>query len=144
MPRVHECDERGSATIEAVAGAAAFAAFCGVVAFGGQIALAREGVQAAATEAARAASISRTVGGAQAAALAAANQGLDNHRVYCSATDVTIDVSGFNVPVGQPAWVSATVRCEVSSQDLGVPVNLGTVPVEVTMRSALDTYRARS
>ena len=54
-------DERGSATIEAVAGAAAFAAFCSVAYLGGQIALAHQSVQVAAAEAARSASIARTL-----------------------------------------------------------------------------------
>ena len=136
-------NERGSAAVEAVAGAAAFAAFCGLVAFAGQIAVAHQGVQAAASDAARAASIARTAGTAQRDAEAAARQGLGNHGLVCAATAVAIDVSGFAVPVGQPAWVSATVRCDVSSANLGLPIDLGTVHVEETMRSALDTYRSR-
>lgn len=141
MPRHNE---RGSAAVEAVAGAAAFAAFCGLVAFAGQIAVAHQGVQAAASDAARAASIARTAATAQTDAETAADQSLRNHGLACATTAVAIDLSGFAVLVGQPAWVAATIRCDVSSANLGLPIDLGTVSVEETMRSALDTYRPRA
>lgn len=136
--------ERGSAAVEAVAGAAVFAAFCGVAYFGGQIALAHQTVQLAAAEAARSASIARTPGSAAGAATAAAAHVLANHQLSCLASSVTVDTSGFAVPLGQPAWVSATVTCQVAGRDLGIPVALGSVTVEQTMRSPLDTYRPRT
>lgn len=144
MRRPLQRDERGSAAIEAVLGATAFAAFCGLAAFGGQIALAHQGVQAAANDAARAASIARTQPAAQTAADTAATRGLANHQLVCAATAVSVDTSGFTTEVGQPASVSATVRCEVSSTSLGIPIPVGTVIVEETMTSPLDTYRSRT
>ncbi len=140
--RVH--NERGSAAVEAVAGAAVFAAFCGVAYFGGQLGLAHQTVQVAAAEAARSASIARNPGSAASAAATAAQQVLDNHQLSCVASSVTVDTSGFAVPLGQPAWVSATVTCQVAGRELGIPVALGSVHVEQTMRSPLDTFRPRT
>ncbi len=57
-------DERGSATIEAVMWAPVIAVFLAVTILGGRLAIAQQAVQAAATDAARSASIARTAGAA--------------------------------------------------------------------------------
>ena len=142
--RTRHYDERGSATIEAVAGAAAFAAFCSLAYLGGHIALAHQSVQVAAAEAARSASIARTQPAAAQAATAAAQQVLANHQLACVSSHVSVDTSGFTVPVGQPAWVTVTVGCEIDSRAMGVPIGIGSLWVEETLRSPLDTYRLRS
>ena len=136
-------DQRGSATIEAVVGAAGFAALCGLIYYGGQIAMAEQTVQAAAAEAARSASIARTEGAAQGDATAAAEQVLANHGLTCDSTSVTLDTSAFSLPIGQPGEVSATVTCHVSSAQIAAYF-AGGIQVEKTMTSALDTYRPRS
>lgn len=136
-------NERGSATIEAVIGAMGFAAFCGLVYYGGQIALSEQAVQAAAAEAARSASIARSSGAAQSDARAAAEHVLNNHGLACASSTVTVDTSAFGLPIGQPGEVSATVTCQVSSAEIGTFFGGGR-QIEKTMRSPLDTYRPRS
>lgn len=135
-------DQRGSAAIEAAIGAAAFVLFLSLAILGGRTAVAHQAVQAAATDAARAASIARAPGEAASQARTAAAATLANQQLRCTGQTVTVDTSGFAVPVGQPASVSATVTCDVVAADLGIP-GRGSVRVEATMSSPLDTYRGR-
>ncbi|CAN7514807.1 TadE family protein [Knoellia sp. LjRoot47] len=135
--------ERGSAVIEAVIGVPAFMLFVGLIVFAGRVAIANQAVGSAATEAARAASIARTQGQAGDSAETAAASALNNQRVNCRSTTVSVDTSGFASPVGTPASVRATVTCVVNLSDLSVPGVPGTRTVTATMTSPLDTYRER-
>ena len=136
-------DERGmSAGVEVALVVPVLLLFIMAVIMGGRIALARQAVQAAATDAARSASIARTAPQARVAASSAAASSLANQQLACAATSVEVDVSGFAVPVGLPASVQVRVVCEVKLSDLvGVPG--GPIRTEATMTSPLDTYRER-
>lgn len=138
----HQSDERGSASVEVVLGLPVFLLLVGLVILGGRTAIATQAVQAAASDAARAASISRTAGEAQAAAAAAGNAGVDQRNLTCLTLSVSADTSGFAVPVGTPATVSATVTCRVNLTGVDLP-GLGEREVTATMVSPLDTYRGR-
>lgn len=135
--------DRGSAVIEAVMLAPVLMLFIILVLFGGRWALAQQAVQASAAEAARAASLARTADQAHASAASAAGTSLTNQQVACASQSVTVDTAGFAVPVGQPAMVAATVTCVVDMNDLAAPGVPGTRTLTATMRSPLDTYRAR-
>jgi Flp pilus assembly protein TadG len=115
----------------------------GFVIVAGRLSGGHSTVQAAANDAARMASISRTPADAQAAARAAAEQSLRGQAKTCGSYTVVVDTSGFSVPVGQPAQVSATVNCEVPLAGLlpGLP---GSRTVSEQAISPLDTYRERS
>lgn len=134
--------ERGSAVIEAVIGVPAFMLFVALILFSGRVAIAHQGVQSAAADAARSASISRTQGTAQTAGDAAAATSLASQHVNCTATTISVDTTGFASPVGTPAKITASVTCHVNLSDLlpGVP---GTKAITATMSSPLDTYRER-
>src|SRR5450756_953609 len=105
--------------------------------FPGRVAVAHQGVQSAAADAARSASIARTQGGAQTAGDTAAATSLANQNVNCTATTVSVDTTGFASPVGTPAKITASVTCQVNLSDLlpGVP---GTKAIKATMSSPLD------
>jgi len=137
----HLSDE-GSTVIEVVILAPALALFLGLIIAGGRLAVAHQAVEAAAAQAARAASIARTQDEALTAAQSAATSALGAQGLNCVASEVTVDVAGFATPAGTPASVGATVTCQVSLADTlpGLPGSLG---VEATVRSALDTYRER-
>lgn len=135
--------ERGSAVIEAVIAIPAFVLFVVVIIAAGRVAMAHQSVEAAAAESARSASLARTAGEAQAKATAAGAQTLVNQGLQCVSTTVTVDTSGFAVPVGSPAQVSATVTCAVDLGDLTMTGLPGTITVDVTVGSPLDTYRGR-
>ena len=145
--RVHRPDrkgsERGSAVIETVIGVPAFLLFVALIIFAGRMAIAHQAVEAAATSAARSASISRTQGEAAEAASPSASSTLASRGLTCTSTAVSVDTTGFAAPVGTPAQVTATVTCEVDLADLSVPGVPGSKTVTATMRSAIDTYRER-
>lgn len=147
MPRVHELrrklrDERGSAAVELALLAPLLGSLVLVVLFGGRLALARQTVQAAAADAARAASIARTPAEAKQLASQIARNTLSNQGVTCAATAVEVDTGGFAKPVGTEATTTVTVNCDVATADLSLPLP-GTVQVSATSSSALDTYRGR-
>ncbi len=119
-----------------------FAAFLGLIYYGGQIALAEQTVQAAAAEAARSASIARSQGAAQSAGFAAAQQVINNHGLDCDALNVQLDTSAFGLPIGTPGEVVAVVTCHVSSAQIATFYG-GGVQVQKTMSSPVDTYRPR-
>lgn len=135
--------ERGSATLEAVILAPALLALVALVVFGGRVVVAKQGVEAAAAQAARSASIARTAGAAQGLAEGAAAATLANQDLRCVASSVTVDTSGFAAPVGTQAQISATVTCTVDLADLLLAGAPGTRVVRATMTSPLDTYRER-
>ncbi len=136
-------DEQGSAAVEITLVAPILALFILVVIFGGRLVLARQAVQTAAFDAARAASLARTQPEARTAAARIAASTLANQKLPCTTTHVDADTTGFNKPVGTPATVAVRVVCEVSVADLGLPGIASTVTVEETAVSPLDSFRER-
>lgn len=135
--------DRGSAVIEAAIGVPAFLLFTGLIIGAGRVAIAHQAVDSAASEAARSASIERTQGAASQAATRAANAALANHHLQCQTTQTHVDTSAFNLPVGTPGSVIATVTCHVGLSDVAVPGLPGSVTITATMSSPVDTYRER-
>jgi Flp pilus assembly protein TadG len=136
--------DRGSAAIEAAVLAPALLALIGVAIVGGRIQVSGGAIETAAHDAARAASISRTADQARANAYTAADATLTQAGLHCARLTVTVDTSGFAIPVGQPATVTADVECVVDFADL-VPVDglPGRKTLRATFTSVLDTFRAR-
>lgn len=136
--------DRGSAAIEAAVLAPALLALIGVAIVGGRIQVAGGAIETAAHDAARAASISRTAGQARTNAYTAADATLSQAGLHCTRLTVVVDTSGFAVPVGQPATVSADVDCVVDFADLmpvdGLP---GSKRLHARFTSVLDTFRTR-
>ena len=141
--RRHLYTERGSAVIEAAIGIPAFMLFVALIIFAGRVAIAHQGVQSAAADAARSASIARTQDVAHTAGNTAATTSLANQHVNCVTTTVSVDTSGFASPVGTPARINATVTCHVNLSDLSLPGVPGSKAIIATMFSPLDTYRER-
>lgn len=135
--------DAGSAPIELVLLAVPAMALVALVVVGGRQAIARDAVQAAAAEAARAASISRTADQAQSAAESGVSAILATEELECAPRSVDLDTSGFAAPVGTPALVRATVTCDVALTDLSLLPVPGAITVTATMSSPLDTYRSR-
>lgn len=143
LRRLCRQSDRGSSSLEFVIIVPGFLLILGVLVFAGRMAIAQQTVHAAAADAARAASISRTAGAAGSGARAAAQNALTSRNLDCTSTTVTVDTSGFAAPVGTPASMSATVRCNVDLANLSVPGVPGSKTVTATVRSPLDTYRER-
>ena len=138
-------NERGSAALEAVIAIPAFLLFVALVIAAGRIAMARQGVQAAAAEASRQASIARTAGDAQVKASALVAQDAAASGLDCGGGGpaLSLDTSGFGAPVGEAATVMASVSCAVPLSDVLLPGVPGSFEVDATAASTLDRYRAR-
>lgn len=135
--------DEGSAAIEAAIILPAMIMFLCMAIAGGRIVTSGAKIDAAAEDAAREASIHRTVGAAQAAAHAAAAESLNDQGITCASTSVAINTGGLNVPVGQVATVTATVTCTITLSDLLLPGVPGAKTLESTATSVVDMYRQR-
>ncbi len=135
-------DERGSAAVEIALLAPLLGALFLVVVFGGRVALARQTVQTATADAARAASIERTADDAQRAATQIAHATLANQGITCATTTIDVDTRGFKLLPGTPATITVTVSCDLVTADLSLPLP-GTIRVSATNSSELDLYRGR-
>jgi Flp pilus assembly protein TadG len=144
--RLRRRPERGAATIEAVLVAVALGLFVSLVILGGRVEMAKQAVQSAAYDAARSASISRTSGEAQSSGQSSAMASLSQQGIRCTRSNVGIDTSAFNTPLGttgSAALVSATVACTIDVSGLGIP-GITRPTITKTMTSPLDAYRGRS
>ena len=135
--------ERGSAAVETVVIVPAFLLFVLLIVYAGRVAVTRQAVQAAAAEAARAASLARTPTDARRDGAGGAAAALANQSLPCWSQQVTVDTAGFAAPVGTPASVTATVTCRLDLADLTLPGLPGSRTVTATMTSPIDTYRER-
>lgn len=135
--------DRGSATIEAVIAVTTFGLFIAMTVAGGRIALAHQGVETAANDAARAASIARTSSEAIADARTAAVRSLEDQDIKCATTSVQVDTSGFSAPTGTTAQVTATISCTVKLADLAIPGMPGSRTITETVSSPIDAFRER-
>lgn len=135
--------QRGSVTIEAAIVLPALFMFVSLIIAAGRVQMAHQSVDAAAAEAARAASISRTAAEAQSRATTSGSTSLANQGLACTATTISVDTSGFTVPVGTPAAVSATVVCVVDLSGVAIPGLPGSITINATARSPLDQFRGR-
>jgi Flp pilus assembly protein TadG len=136
-------DDRGAASLEFVVLAPVLLALLGLLILAGRVAVAGNSVEQAADEAARSASISRTAAAARRTAEDGAQRVIARQNLRCGQLGVTVDTSGFAVPVGLPAQVRATVTCLVELSDLALPGFPGARVVTATAVSPLDTYRER-
>jgi Flp pilus assembly protein TadG len=136
-------NEQGSVTLELVVWTPGLLLIIGLLVVAGRMNTAHAAVEQAAGDAARTASVARTSEAARSRALAAAQQALTAQGLSCTAVTVTVDTSGFSLPPGQPATVTATVSCTVRLADLGIGL-LPTRVVTATSVSSLDTFRERS
>ncbi|MGN9774869.1 TadE/TadG family type IV pilus assembly protein [Micromonospora sp. H33] len=149
--------ERGSVSVEVAILAPAFIALLVLGGVAGRTAVAAEAVDAAAHDAARAASISRDAGTARREARDAAVRLLDWRRLNCAGTP-TVAFSGsvngrptsfdaaFRSPVGQNASVTVRISCAVDLSDLQLSVVPGMPTgkrVTASFTSPLDRYRSR-
>src|SRR3546814_3639554 len=92
-----------------------------MISLGGRVEVAKQSVEAAAYEAARAASIERTQSEAIAAGRSSAASSLHDQDVNCTSTNITVNAAAFNAPIGNTAQVNVTVTCTVNLSDLSIP-----------------------
>ncbi|MEU4095900.1 TadE/TadG family type IV pilus assembly protein [Streptomyces sp. NPDC026673] len=135
--------DRGSEAIQAAIVTPLLIAFLCLAIAAGRLTVSGGKADAAAEDAARAASLERTQLAAQSAAADAATRSLEDQGVHCASTDVDVDASGLSVPVGQVGYVTVTVRCTVDLSDLLLPGAPGTKTLTSSFTSVVDAFRAR-
>ncbi|MEU4471483.1 TadE/TadG family type IV pilus assembly protein [Micromonospora sp. NPDC023888] len=149
--------ERGSVSIEVAVLAPAFIALMVLAGVAGRTAVAAEAIEAAAHDAARAASISRDSVTAREAALEAIEDQLDWRGLACAnelEPELTARVGGnpisfadaFTSTIGADATVTVTLVCLVSFRDISLDILPGMPDerqIRATFTSPLDRYRGR-
>jgi Flp pilus assembly protein TadG len=115
----------------------------GLIIAGGRIWFARSTVTQAAYSGARAASIERVGEEAGRAGVDATEAELSTQGLDCLTTRIDLDLSGFDVPVGQAAAVTNTVSCRISLGDTALPGLPGSLSLTARGTAAIDTYRER-
>lgn len=143
LHRLRASGEHGGLSLELAILAPALLALIGLIIVAGRTGGAHTNVDAAANNAARAASISRTSGEAHSSAVSAARTTLTDRGMACPTPGITVDTSGVNSPVGQVGIVRVTVTCTVQLADLGLPFG-GSRTVTAEATSVVDAYRQRS
>lgn len=126
-------DERGSMAIEVVFMIPILFLFLLLVVAGGRYVSVRADMEAAARDAARAASLERTRGDAQDAAGSAATAALDGF-ASCRLSEF-----GGNFEPG--GFVEVRIDCDVPNDGLGLLGLSGTLPISASGSAPLDTYR---
>lgn len=105
-------------------------------------ALAHQAVGAAASQAARAASLERSPSPGRTAAETVVDNALADAGIICSEQSVDVDMAGMSAPLGTPSTVSVSVTCLIS-HELSPPGFPRTTLVSATRASPVDTYRGR-
>lgn len=130
-------DDKGLAVLELVLLVPVFVMLVYVVVGLGRLGLARQHIDAAARDAARAGSLARSAEGAQGAAHAAATEALGDHDLTCDDLAVAVDTAGF----GPGGWVRVNLSCRVAMEDLvGVWVP-GTKTMHANGQAVVDAFR---
>lgn len=143
MSRRRTRDERGSTSIELVILGPAFVLLLALLIVGGRVAIAKQAIGNAASEAARSATLSRGEEDARTNAQQAADDYLAGQDLQCSgAPAVELDLAAFRTEPGTRAEVRATVSCQLDVSGVEIP-GLGTVTLEGSASSPLDAYRER-
>jgi Flp pilus assembly protein TadG len=137
--------DRGSAAIEAAIITPLLVVLVCMFVAATRLALAGQHADAAAQDAARAASISRSAGAASGAARSAADESLSGQGQECTRSSVTADTGGLAAPLGQAASVTVTVTCTVPLGDLLLPGagGPGAYTVRSSFTSVVDRFRER-
>jgi Flp pilus assembly protein TadG len=137
--------DAGNAALELVILAPIIVLLICMVIASGRTSVAQGSVDAAARDAARQASISRTPQAAIAAALASAQAELSGENLNCTPVILLPGIyRAFSAPLGTTASVTAQVSCTVSLSDLIVPGLPGSRTLRGSYTSPLDPFRGRN
>lgn len=136
------CTSIGSATLELVVLTPVLLALVMLTVAAGRIVNSEAIVDGAARDAARAASLQRSIATARTAAEDAVAASFGDHSVSCRTTNVRV-VGDFGAPAGTPAAVRVEVGCRVALSDVALPGLPGSKTLRAEYTSVLDTFRGR-
>ncbi|MDO5494313.1 MAG: TadE/TadG family type IV pilus assembly protein [bacterium] len=133
--------ERGSATLELVILTPVVLIIFSLLVGAGRVTMAGGAIEQAAGNAARAASLSRTVAEAESRVSALVSEVVTSNNLGCTPT-VNINATDLSKPAGESGVVTVEVVCVVALSDLAVPGLPGSVTLTGSGRSAIDKYRS--
>jgi Flp pilus assembly protein TadG len=134
--------DRGSATLELVILTPALLTLVLLLIAAGRITTAKGQVEQSARDAARSASLTRSLPDAQNAAAQTAQATLGAEHLTCQHLQLQVS-GGFTVPAGQPATVHVRLSCTAALGDLALPGLPGSRTETASYDAPLDTYRSR-
>jgi len=135
--------DSGSAALELVVLTPALLALLLLIVAAGRVTTATGLVDAATRDAARAASLERSLPVAATAARSTAAASLAGQDVPCR--HLTVEVNGnYATPVGVPAMVHVRVGCTVDLSDVALPGLPGAKTMNASYTSVLDRYRGNA
>jgi Flp pilus assembly protein TadG len=135
--------DRGSVSLELAILAPVLLGMLVIIVAAGRVHLAHNVVDAAARNAARAASLERDAASARTAAQRVAQQTFQDQGLTCTGLSVTVPTAGFQAPLGTPSSVTVSVRCTVTLSDVAFPGLPGSTTATSSFTSAIDAYRGR-
>ncbi|MCO7218594.1 TadE/TadG family type IV pilus assembly protein [Klenkia sp. PcliD-1-E] len=133
--------ERGSESVELAILLPVAVLVIALVVVGARIAMAGNRITGVAGSAAREASLARSPGAAESAAVTAANQALRDQHLRCRDVVVNVDSTAFGAPPGSGAAVSVSVSCTVDLSDIGIAGLPGSRTITDTASSPVDPTR---
>ncbi len=136
-PRSATRDERGVAVLEFVLLVPVFLLMVFFVVGLGRLGQARENIDGAARDAARAGSIARTADDARTAAETAASDALASHNLTCADLAVNVDTGDFRAG----GWVRVDVSCTVTMADLTGMWTPGSKTMTARGLAVVDAFR---
>lgn len=135
--------EEGTATLELAVWGAVIAAVLVLFAGGVRMTSALQSVEAAATAAARAATLENSVSDATTAAESMATDALALDEVDCASLTVTVDAQGVDAPLGQTGTVTVDVACTVSLSNAAIIGLPGTKTMTAEATVPYDAFKER-
>lgn len=135
--------DRGSVTLEWVLWAPVILLVISFGLIGSRAVAAQQTVASAANVAARAATLEGDASSGQQAAIDATQIALGNASFACASTDVQVDASQLNLPLGQTGLVTVTVTCVADFSSIALPGLPGSATLTATASSPIDAYTER-
>lgn len=144
MRRCRVISDRGAAAVEAAILTPVIVMLLAAAVVVGVTSLAQSTVDNAAFLAARTASLDRDPTQAAADGKAAAREIINAQGLNCAPLTITVDVSQFAKPLGQPAVVTATISCRTGFGAFSGLPGVGAKTLTASFTSALDQWRGRA
>jgi Flp pilus assembly protein TadG len=135
--------QRGSIAVELVILTPGVILFFAMMVVAGRMTLAQQAAEAAAFDAARTASLARSVSAAQDEATNAAMSSFQSQGIECVSLIVAVNPNGFYTPPPAYTTVSVAIECDVQLSDVALPGMPGQIKLTGQFTSPLDRYRER-
>ncbi len=146
-PQTTRADHRrdtGSIALELAVAAPALLLLLAFVVYVGRVSHAHGAVEGASHDAARAASLARTLTAATSDAQNTAAASLAADGLHCRTLSVAVNGHQFGAALGQPGSVSVRVTCDLDLSQLGVPGVGAHRTIQAAYTSPLDPLAVRS